>query len=224
MEQNWQSVFKQPQQDSEGAVSQKAVEQIKFSKIDMVASISLGLIIGVFAPLILQNIGKSLPFQNYYFAVFPVLTLVGVWISYLIGSRLPVIIQIAKFGVVGVANTVIDFGVLNFLSAYFQIYKGLEISPLNAASFTVAVINSYFWNKHWTFKTKEGKAGKQFVEFIIVSVIAIFINTGLVYLITLVPPVAGISEALWLNIAKLIATFLSLVWNFVGYKFVVFKD
>lgn len=223
MEQNWQSVFKQPQQDSEGAVSQKAALQIKFSKIDTVASISLGLIIGVFAPLILQNIGKSLPFQNYYFAAFPVLTLIGVWISYLIGSRLPVIIQIAKFGVVGVANTVIDFGVLNYLSAVQHVFSGLALVPLNIISFTVAVINSYFWNKHWTFKTKEGKAGRQFVEFIIVSVIAIFINSGAVYLITLIPPV-GVSEQVWLNISKLIATFLSLVWNFVGYKFVVFKD
>lgn len=198
--------------------------QARFTKNDAIASLLLGLIIGVFMPLILQNVGKTLPFQNYYFAIFPVLTLVGVWISYSIGSRLPVIIQIAKFGVVGVANTVIDFGVLNFLSAQFQIYKGLEVSPLNAASFTVAVINSYFWNKHWTFKAKEGKTGKQFIEFIVVSVIAIFINTGTVYLITLLPPVGGVSEQLWLNISKLIATFISLVWNFVGYKFVVFKE
>lgn len=196
----------------------------KFSKNDLISSIILGFIIGIFTPLILQNVGKTLPLQNYYFAIFPVLTLIGVWISYLIGGRLPVIIQIAKFGVVGVANTVIDFGILNFLSARFHIYSGVEVSPLNVASFSVAVVNSYFWNKYWTFKGGQGKTGKQFVEFIIVSVIAIFINTGLVYLITLVPPVAGISEARWLNVAKLIATFASLVWNFLGYKFVVFKE
>lgn len=197
---------------------------MKFSKIDMVASITLGLIIGVFAPLILQNIGKTLPFQNYYFAIFPVFTLIGVWISYLIGNKLPVIIQIAKFGVVGVANTVIDFGVLNYLSAARHVFSGLALVPLNIISFTVAVLNSYFWNKYWTFKTKESKAGKQFIEFIIVSVIAIFINSGAVYLITLIPPIGGVSEQLWLNISKLTATILSLVWNFVGYKFMVFKD
>lgn len=224
MEQNWQTIFKQSQQDPDKEIKQKSVEQTKFSKIDTVASISLGLIIGILTPLILKNVGKVLPFQDYYFVIFPILTLVGVWISYLIGGRLPVIIQIAKFGVIGVANTAIDFGVLNFLSAQFHIYKGLEVSPLNAVSFVVAVTNSYFWNKHWTFKAKEGKTGKQFVEFIVVSAIAIVINTGLVYIITLIPPVAGISEALWLNIAKLIATFISLAWNFVGYKFVVFKE
>lgn len=223
MEQNWQGVFKQSQQEPEGAIQQKSAEQAKFSKIDTAASVSLGLIIGALTPLILQNVGKTLPFQNYYFAIFPVLTLIGVWISYLIGSRLPVIIQIAKFGVVGVANTVIDFGVLNYLSAVQHVFSGLALIPLNIISFTAAVLNSYFWNKHWTFKVKEGKAGKQFIEFIIVSIIAIFINSGAVYLITLIPPV-GVSEQVWLNVSKLIATFLSLVWNFVGYKFVVFKD
>lgn len=196
----------------------------KFSKNDFISSIIVGLIIGIFAPFILQNIGKILPYQDYYFAIFPVLTLIGIWISYLIGGKLPIIIQIAKFGVVGVANTVIDFGILNYLSASRHVFSGLELVSLNIISFSVAVINSYFWNKHWTFKAKEGKAGKQFIEFITVSVVAIFINSGAVYLITLIPPIGGVSEQLWLNISKLTATILSLAWNFVGYKFVVFKD
>lgn len=220
MEQGWQEVFKQKQ--PEGAI--QITQPPKFSKIDAFASVVLGAVIGVLAPFILQNIGKTLPYQDYYFAIFPVLSLIGVWVSYLIGKKLPVIIQIAKFGVVGVANTVIDFGVLNYLSAASQVFSGLALVPLNAISFSIAVTNSYFWNKHWTFKGKQGETGRQFIEFIVVSVIAIFINTWLVYLLTLIPVPEGISEALWLNAGKAVATVVSLMWNFVGYKFVVFKE
>ena len=56
------------------------------------------------------------------------------------------------------------------------------------------------------------------------SVIGVLINTGIVYLMTtLVIPFAGISEQIWLNIGKLMATFISLAWNFAGYKFIVFR-
>lgn len=201
----------------------KEEQTIKFTRNDAMSSLVLGLIIGVFAPLILQNIGKTLPLQNYYFAIFPALTLIGVWIAYFIGARLPILVQIAKFGVVGIANTVIDFGVLNYLSATQHVFSGMALIPLNMISFTAAVVNSYFWNKYWTFKAGGDGAGKQFAEFIIISVIAIFLNSGLMYLLTLIPPLGGVSEQMWLNISKAAATLISLVWNFVGYKFIVFK-
>lgn len=210
----------------EEQIQQQPAQQpeIKFTKNDAISSLVLGLIIGVFAPLILQNIGKTLPLQNYYFAIFPILTLLGVWFAYIISARLPILIQITKFGVVGVANTVVDFGVLNYLSAVQHVFSGLALIPLNMISFTAAVINSYFWNKYWTFKAGSGAdASKQFAEFIIVSVIAVFLNSGLVYLLTLIPPFGGLSGQVWLNISKAAATAISLIWNFIGYKFVVFK-
>ncbi len=217
MEPNWQK--SQP-----GIQVDISPSDVRFTKGDAIASILIGFIIGVFAPSILNNVGKSLPLQEFYLVIFPILTLVGMWVTYIIAARVPVLVQIAKFGAVGVANTVIDFGILNFLSAYFEIYSGAAISPLNATSFTVAVVNSYFWNKYWTFKAGKESGSKQFIEFIIVSVIGILINTAIVYLATtFAQPFAGFSEAQWLNVSKVFATFLSLVWNFIGYKFIVFK-
>lgn len=211
-------------QKSQSAVAIESAPAIKFTKGDALASIIIGLIIGIFVPMILKNVGKSLPFQELYFAIFPFLVLVGMRVVYLIAARIPVLLQIAKFGAIGASNTVIDFGILNFLSASSQVFSGLFLVPLNAISFSIAVLNSYFWNRYWTFKGGQKNAGKQFLEFIVVSVIAALINTVLVYLLTLIPPIGGISEPLWLNISKLFATFISLVWNFLGYKFLVFKE
>lgn len=105
------------------------------------------------------------------------------------------------------------------------IYEGNGIIPLNIISFTVAVINSYFLNKRWAFKDQTGgEHGKKFTMFLLVSVIGAGINTATVRIVsTNIDPMFGLTQELWLNVAKVVATGISLVWNFAGYKLVVFK-
>ncbi len=136
--------------------------------------------------------------------------------------------QFSKFVVIGLMNTAIDFSILNLLMWQTGIYKGKWIILLNAIAFTVAVINSYFWNKYWTFRAKEadepGEIAKEFSQFIVVTLIGLAINSGIVYgVTTFIPPFFGLSLELWANLAKAAATGLSLIWNFIGYKFIVFK-
>src|SRR3990167_6836118 len=59
--------------------------------------------------------------------------------------------QIIKFGIVGVINTIIDFGLLNLLVAIFD----WAVLWANTVSFSVAVLNSFFFNKYWisTFRS-----------------------------------------------------------------------
>jgi putative flippase GtrA len=57
-----------------------------------------------------------------------------------------------------------------------------------------------------------------------VSFIGLGINTAVcVVVASLLPPTLSITPVLWENIAKVVATGFSLVWNFVGYKYVVFE-
>ncbi|MBU1136839.1 GtrA family protein [Patescibacteria group bacterium] len=132
--------------------------------------------------------------------------------------------QIFKFVVIGVFNTAIDFGVLNLLMYLTGTYSGSGIIPLNVISFSIAVTNSYFWNKRWTFRSEESASGKEFIQFVVVSLIGVALNTSVIFAITtFVSPVFGVGKELWANLAKVAATGLSLVWNFIGYKFIVFK-
>ena len=135
------------------------------------------------------------------------------------------IVQFSKFIVIGVLNTGIDFAILNFLMWHSGIYSGRYIILLNAISFSVAVINSYFWNKFWIFRAKETtQTGKEFFQFIAITLIGMAINTAIVYSVTtLISPMFGLSEGLWANLAKVAATGISLIWNFTGYKLLVFK-
>jgi len=147
--------------------------------------------------------------------------------------------QFGRFLIIGAMNTVIDVVALNLLMWQTGIYKGLGLIPLTAIAFTIAVINSFFWNKFWTFKAPAKvnseissvdpgesirQTRKQFSQFILVTLIGLGINTGIVYgVTTFIPPMFGLNEVLWANLAKAISISISLVWNFTGYRMFVFK-
>lgn len=136
--------------------------------------------------------------------------------------------QFSKFVLIGFLNTAIDFTILNLLMWLTGIYKGRWIFLLNVISFSVAVVNSYLWNKFWVFKAKEADQAKEIVsefsQFIVIAVIGMIINSLIVFSITtFIPPVFGLNPQVWANLAKALATGVSLLWNFTGYKLIVFK-
>ncbi len=135
--------------------------------------------------------------------------------------------QFSKFFIVGIANTAIDFAVLNAEMFVTGITSGSSLIFFNIVSFSVAVINSYFMNKYWTFEDKRPdgeKTAVKFSQFIGVSLVGISINSAIVFAFaTFVSPIMGLSPQIWVNIGKLLATGISLIWNFVGYKLWVFK-
>jgi putative flippase GtrA len=133
--------------------------------------------------------------------------------------------QFSVFVIIGGINTAIDFCVLNIEIKITGITSGSGLFVLNTISFLVAVINSYFMNKYWTFQDVVRKQEEtKFAQFIAVSLVGSGINSSIVAgITTYIDPVFGVSLILWANIAKLLATGVSLIWNFIGYKLFVFK-
>ncbi len=197
-------------------------------KNDLIAVIILGEIIALFLFFILQATGFGGFSLILLFVILPALTIIGFYIAHLIGKKILVVFQFAKYAIVGVANTAVDFGVLNLLMWATKIYEGKTIILLNTVSFLVAVVHSYFWNKFWTFRDKKKEKTNnaiQFIQFVVVSLIGTLINSGIVYVVSsLINPACGLSQTAWVNVAKVIATVISLIWNFVGYKLIVFKE
>lgn len=133
--------------------------------------------------------------------------------------------QFSTFVLIGGINTAIDFAVLNIEIKLTGVTSGSGLFVMNTISFLVAVVNSYFMNKYWTFQdVARQQEETKFVQFIAISLIGSGINSSIVYGITThISPIFAVSPLLWANIAKLFATGISLVWNFVGYKLFVFK-
>ena len=171
-----------------------------------------------------QSLAKIADLAWFLLAAFPIIFFIGVLVAKFLEKFTAIIFQIVKFAEVGVLNTFIDAGILNFLIGASGITAGVWLAPLNTISFLFAMTNSYFWNKFWTFKNEGQATGKNFMQFLMVSGIGWGINTGILVLVTsLVSPLFSLSAGAWANIAKFGAIFISMVWNFVGYKFFVFK-
>lgn len=134
--------------------------------------------------------------------------------------------QAIKFVLVGILNTGIDFGVSNLIMLILGVYAGLGFVLAKGIGFTVAVINSYFLNKFWSFRGQGGGgAGKEFTQFFVVSLIGLGINVGVASLVVnIIGPQFGIGVRLWANVGLICATGASMIWNFIGYKFIVFKN
>ncbi len=202
-------------------------------KIDLISSIVIGLIISAFAIALLSVLESEINVPGFNTTLLWLLILIGVpflvviwvYLTSRLGSRRHVFFQFGKFIPIGISNTAIDFGVLNLLILTSGVDKGLLFSVFKGASFLCAGMNSYLWNKFWTFDSR-GTAGigRQFVKFIIVSGIGFVINVAVAsFIVNFIEPIGGISPILWANIGALASIVIVIIWNFFGYKFLVFK-
>ncbi|MFH1457273.1 MAG: GtrA family protein [Patescibacteria group bacterium] len=121
--------------------------------------------------------------------------------------------QFFKFCVVGTIGAIIDIGGLYILVEFVHIYYLLAA----VISFIVAVTNSYFLNKYWTFQNKSNNHAKQFIGFLLVSIAGLIINLAVMYALVE-------RMAIWYLLSKAIASIVVLFWNFFMNKYVTFKQ
>ena len=196
------------------------------SKKDIIIALIVGEIVAWLIWPVWLNVGFG--YWNLRWAlliVLPIISLIALWLASLVGRFVPVIWQFAKFGLIGVLNTLLDFGVLNLLSYLTKVYSGPTLVVLNVFAFLAANVNSYFWNKSWTFSSRAKNAASEFGRFLLVSIIGFVVNSLILwFLTTLMHPLGGLSPQLWENAAKIVATVVYTIWNFIGYKLLVFKS
>ena len=73
-------------------------------------------------------------------------------------SRHPLLRQGGKFLIVGTSNAIVDFGILNILIALTGFHTGIMFAVIKGFSSFCAMVNSYVWNKLWTFNTRERRS------------------------------------------------------------------
>lgn len=140
-------------------------------------------------------------------------------------SRKAHIIQLFRFGVVGIVNTVVDLSVLNILIFLFHTGEtGTMFAVFKTVAFVCAVLNSYLLNRSWTFRRAADKHHiVEGAQFLFISLLGAVVNVGTSsYVATYMHPRWGIHTKAWPSFAALVGTAFSLGFNFVGYKFWVF--
>lgn len=141
--------------------------------------------------------------------------------------------RIGRFGLVGLFNTVLDFSLLNIL-----VRLALPDVVANIISTGTAMIFSFLLNRRWVFKSGEKNLVRQTILFVIVTIIGLWGLQSLVIAgadVWTAPTDLAVNishllrlDAIFsddfvrLNFKKGIATGVSLVWNYVLYRKVVF--
>lgn len=129
--------------------------------------------------------------------------------------------QIMKFGIVGVLSFGIDFGVYSIL-VYFT---PVPLLVANFFGFTISVIFNYIMSMKYVFQRNEDMdRKKEFIIFVILSLIGLGLNELLVWLFVeySYKNIAIIAELFSYNmmkmIGKILATGIVMVYNFISRK------
>ena len=124
--------------------------------------------------------------------------------------------EFIKYCLVGVLNTLLDWTFYLSLTRFFDFWQANYLFA-KAVSFSVGVVNSFIWNRIWTFRSRERKILIQFPKFSITQGIALGLNVGIMYLFVSLlyfPDIIGL----------VMATLASLIFGFSLSKFWVFKE
>lgn len=118
------------------------------------------------------------------------------------------VIQIFKFAIVGGVATIIDFVFLYL----FREFCHFPVLVSNTLSFCISVIYNYIASVRWVFDVnKEKDAKKQFVIFIVFSVLGLLLNNAIMWI-----TVDFLS--IYYLLAKVVATVIVMIFNFVTRK------
>lgn len=136
-----------------------------------------------------------------------------------------------RFAIVGAIGFVVDFGVFNLV---------ISLTPIRAVwasvlSFLAAVVSNFTWNRFWTYPDSRSKAfGRQFVQFIVVSLIGLAIRTPLFAWIE--PLLINLTEdilpsqffltpiVVGHNFTLVIVVLVVMMWNFFANRYWTYND
>lgn len=116
--------------------------------------------------------------------------------------------QIIKFGIVGGLAFLIDYGIMVLCKEIF----GFNVLLSAGFGFTISVIFNYIASVKWVFNVNQNNSkSKQFITFIIFSIIGLILTEIIMYIGT---DIMNISYLL----VKIVATLIVMIFNFITRK------
>ncbi len=139
-------------------------------------------------------------------------------------GRLAPLVQFVKFGLVGVSNTAISYGIE--MLGYYVVFARVNwpdrvrIAVVTAIAFAVSVLNSYYWNNRYVFKDAERKTFRDHLKALL-KMAACYALTGLVLAPLLKVWIHERGVAYW--VASLLTLVVTVPLNFLLNKLWAFR-
>lgn len=134
-------------------------------------------------------------------------------------------VQLLKYGVIGVSNTVITLAVFYVMNTIM----GIPYGPSNVVGYILGVINSFIWNRNWVFKTKKNLRREAFL-FVVGFLICLGLQLIVSWILLEGFGLKNLSIS-WLpmkkpgqNIVMLIAMVVYTIANYIYNRLVTFKE
>jgi putative flippase GtrA len=127
--------------------------------------------------------------------------------------------EVAKFGIIGVVNIVVNFAVVNLLLV--TVFPKGELKA-NTVAVIVATTSAYFMNRHWTYRDRpKSTLRREYSLFFFFNLIGLFIQVG-----TVAFTKYGLHEGsiLATNISTGVGIALGTLFRFWSYRTHVFKE
>lgn len=119
-------------------------------------------------------------------------------------------IQIIKFGIVGISNTLISW-IIYFLLIKINVFYLIA----NIAAFFCGMLNGFIWNKTWVFKVV-GSIRKTFIKYALVNLCTLGLSTFLLFVF-----VNGLGLGKF--ISQICATLIIILISYFGNRLWTFK-
>jgi putative flippase GtrA len=158
--------------------------------------------------------------------------------------------QVARFGLVGVINTLVDYVVFIALTIVFRIPLS-KVWLAKYPSSVVGMVVSFILNRRFVFRSQRREVGGEVFRFVTATLIGVFVIQNLLTLffasnfqyfgttafraldavglseltVTVHDRTVGITESFTIKtVAFALATIASLTWNFLTYKYWAFRQ
>lgn len=120
--------------------------------------------------------------------------------------------EIIRFAIVGIANFLIIMAVSWLLMHLF----GINFYVANIVAYVLALVNNFYWNRIWVFRSTGERMGRQALMFLAAYGIAYLVQLGVIAVLVQ-----------WLGVNKDLANFIGLfpfgATNFLLNKFFAFR-
>ena len=135
-----------------------------------------------------------------------------------------------KFMAVGAFGALVDFGIANLLSHFFE----MPLVFAGTISFTCAVISNFIWNRYWTYpESRSRPLPHQLGMFFIVNLAGIAIRVPILHFVE--PPMLSFFQGQALgksitpefaarNVTLAIAVGIVMLWNFFINRYWTYND